>query len=54
MNNPIAGFKLSKEQKINWIWEYFSSPNDAIELIKNYWNSDEKNYKVTIDLSKIL
>ncbi|WP_026708264.1 hydroxymethylglutaryl-CoA reductase, degradative [Flavobacterium frigidarium] len=48
MNNPIAGFsKLSKEQKINWIAkEYFSSPNDAIELIKNYWNSDEKLQKL--------
>lgn len=48
MNNPIAGFsKLSKEQKINWIAkEYFSSPNDAVELIKNYWNSDEKLQKL--------
>ncbi len=48
MNNPIAGFsKLSKEQKINWIAkEYFSSPKDAIELLKNYWNSDEKLQKL--------
>ncbi|NRT16061.1 hydroxymethylglutaryl-CoA reductase [Flavobacterium sp. 28A] len=48
MNNPIAGFsKLSKEEKINWIAkEYFSSPTDAIALIKNYWNTDEKLQKL--------
>jgi len=44
MNNAISGFsKLSKEEKINWIAsEYFSEPSEAINLIKNYWNSDEK------------
>ncbi|NRS89010.1 hydroxymethylglutaryl-CoA reductase [Flavobacterium sp. 7E] len=48
MNNPIAGFsKLSKEEKINWIAkEYFSSPTDAIALLKNYWNTDEKLQKL--------
>jgi hydroxymethylglutaryl-CoA reductase len=42
MNNAVAGFsKLSKEEKINWIAnEYFSNPNDAITIIKQYWNSD--------------
>ena len=42
MNDAVAGFsKLSKEEKINWIAStYFSDPDDAISLIKNYWNSD--------------
>ena len=44
MNNAVAGFsKLSKEEKINWIAkEYFSTPTEAIALLKNYWNTDEK------------
>ncbi|WP_413999488.1 hydroxymethylglutaryl-CoA reductase, degradative [Flavobacterium sp. W1B] len=48
MNKPIAGFsKLSKEEKINWIAkEYFSTPSEAITLLKNYWNSDEKIQKL--------
>ncbi|WP_264566472.1 hydroxymethylglutaryl-CoA reductase, degradative [Flavobacterium sp. N3904] len=48
MNNAVAGFsKLSKEEKINWIANhYFSTPNEAIALLKNYWNSDEKIQKL--------
>lgn len=48
MNKPIAGFsKLSKEEKINWIAnEYFSTPSEAIALLKNYWNTDEKLQKL--------
>ena len=48
MTNTIAGFsKLSKEEKINWIAkEYFSSPDDAISILKKYWNSDEKLQKL--------
>ncbi len=44
MNKAITRFsKLSKEEKINWIAsEYFSNSNDAISIIKQYWNSDEK------------
>ena len=44
MKNAIAGFsKLSKEEKINWIaTTYFSDSNEAVSLIKNYWNSDSK------------
>ena len=44
MNNAIAGFsKLSKEEKINWIENtYFSDSNEAISIIKKYWNSDSK------------
>jgi len=44
MNNAVAGFsKLSKEEKINWIAnEYFSNPAEAVETIKQYWNSDVK------------
>jgi hydroxymethylglutaryl-CoA reductase len=44
MNNTVAGFsKLSKKEKINWIAkEYFSNPEEALNIIRNYWNSDEK------------
>ncbi|MBP2283354.1 hydroxymethylglutaryl-CoA reductase [Flavobacterium sp. CG_23.5] len=48
MNNAVTGFsKLSKEEKINWIAnQYFSTPTEAITLLKNYWNSDEKIQKL--------
>jgi hydroxymethylglutaryl-CoA reductase len=48
MNNAVAGFsKLSKEEKINWIANhYFSTPSEAISLLKNYWNTDEKIQKL--------
>ncbi len=51
MNNAITGFsKLSKEDKINWIAnEYFSTPSEAIALLKNYWNSDESIQKLHDD-----
>ncbi|MDX6181311.1 hydroxymethylglutaryl-CoA reductase, degradative [Flavobacterium sp. Fl-77] len=44
MNNAVAGFsKLSKKEKISWIAnEYFSNPEEALAIIRNYWNSDEK------------
>lgn len=44
MNNAVAGFsKLSKKEKINWIANtYFSSPEEALSIIRNYWNTDEK------------
>ncbi|GIQ59251.1 3-hydroxy-3-methylglutaryl coenzyme A reductase [Flavobacterium collinsii] len=44
MNNAVAGFsKLSKKEKINWIANtYFSSPEEALTIIRNYWNTDEK------------
>jgi hydroxymethylglutaryl-CoA reductase len=48
MNKAISGFsKLSKEEKIKWIANhYFSTPKEAIALLKNYWNSDEKIQKL--------
>jgi hydroxymethylglutaryl-CoA reductase len=48
MNNAVAGFsKLSKEEKINWIANhYFSTPSEAITLLKNYWNTDDKIQKL--------
>lgn len=51
MNNGISGFsKLSKEEKINWIANhYFSTPNEAIALLKNYWNSDPEVQKLHDD-----
>lgn len=48
MNNAVAGFsKLSKEEKINWIANnYFSTPSEAVALLKSYWNADEKIQKL--------
>lgn len=48
MNNAVSGFsKLSKEEKVNWIAkEYFSEPQEAISILKKYWNSDEKIQKL--------
>lgn len=44
MSHEITGFsKLSKNEKIEWIAKhYFSQPEKAISLVKNYWNTDEK------------
>ena len=48
MNKAISGFsKLSKEEKIKWIADqYFSTPAEAITLLMNYWNTDEKIQKL--------
>ncbi|MEY4431892.1 MAG: hypothetical protein RLZZ44_22 [Bacteroidota bacterium] len=48
MNQAVSGFsKLSKEEKIAWIAHtYFSTPENAIALLKNYWNTDEKIQKL--------
>ncbi len=48
MKNTIAGFsKLSKEEKIKWIANsYFSKPEEAILILKKYWNTDDKIQKL--------
>ena len=48
MNNAITGFsKLTKHQKIEKIAEsYFSNPEEAVNLIQKYWNTDEKLQKL--------
>ncbi|WP_136480076.1 hydroxymethylglutaryl-CoA reductase, degradative [Cognatitamlana onchidii] len=44
MSKSIAGFsKLSKSKKIDWIVDtYFSNGETAKNVLKQYWNSDEK------------
>ncbi|GGG37081.1 3-hydroxy-3-methylglutaryl coenzyme A reductase [Dokdonia pacifica] len=44
MTKKISGFsKLSKKEKIHWLTEtYFSGKEAASQLLKTYWNSDEK------------
>jgi len=44
MSKIISGFsKLTKEEKINWLAKnYFTNEGQSIEIIKKYWNSDEK------------
>jgi hydroxymethylglutaryl-CoA reductase len=56
MNKAISGFsKLSKEEKIKWIAnEYFSTPADAVALLKNYWNLTKNYSNYTMNSSKIL
>ena len=51
MDKAVSGFsKLSKEEKIEWIANrYFSEPGEAISLLKNYWNADEKLQKLHDD-----
>ena len=51
MSKNISGFsKLSKEDKINWIAKtYFENPDEAIIIVKQYWNSDEKLQKLHDD-----
>lgn len=51
MNKAVSGFsKRSKEEKIEWIANhYFSEPSEAISLLKNYWNKDEKLQKLHDD-----
>lgn len=48
MTQNIKGFsKLSKEQKIEWISNtYFNNPKEAIETVKQYWNSNESLQKL--------
>lgn len=48
MTKPVVGFsKLSKLEKIDWITQaYFSTPDEAKLVLKNYWNSDEKIQKL--------
>jgi hydroxymethylglutaryl-CoA reductase len=48
MSNEVAGFsKLTKEEKINWIANhYFSDASQTVDLIKKYWNTDDKLQKL--------
>ena len=44
MSKSISGFsKLSKSKKIDWIVDtYFANKEDAKNILKQYWNSNEK------------
>lgn len=44
MSRSVEGFsKWTKEEKIAWVAKnYTHQPDNSIELIKNYWNSDEQ------------
>lgn len=48
MNQKVKGFsKLSKDEKINWITNYyFINPLEAKENLTKYWNSDENLQKL--------
>lgn len=51
MSNPISGFsKLSKAQKIEWLTKtYFKANEQAIDVLKRYWNSDNELQKLHDD-----
>lgn len=44
MSRLISGFsKLNKEEKINWLAAtYFNNQPEIVQIIKQYWNVDEK------------
>ena len=44
----VNGFsKFTKEQKISWLVDnYFNGDNNTAELLKSYWNTDEKLQKL--------
>ena len=48
MPNAISGFsKLTKSEKIEWLLDsYFADKETARQLVKRYWNSDEKLQKL--------
>ena len=51
MPKPVAGFsKKTKDQKIQWLSEnYLNSDTKAIDVLKKYWNSDQKLQKLHDD-----
>lgn len=48
MSQPILGFsKKSKDEKINWLVStYLNNDLNAIKILKQYWNSNEKLQKL--------
>ena len=44
MSKAISGFsKMSKSKKIDWITDtYFTNKEEAQNILKQYWNSNEK------------
>jgi hydroxymethylglutaryl-CoA reductase len=44
MTKPISGFsKLTKAEKIAWVTQnYATEPQRATQILKSYWNTDEK------------
>ncbi|MEW5676890.1 hydroxymethylglutaryl-CoA reductase, degradative [Flavobacterium enshiense] len=48
MTKAVSGFsKLSKEEKVQWIAEHhFSNPEQAVAVLKKYWNSDAELQKL--------
>jgi len=46
--STVNGFsKLTKEQKIEWlVAHYFNNDEATVQLLKSYWNSDEKLQKL--------
>jgi len=48
MTKPVSGFsRLTKNEKIEWLAEnYLSNNENAVSILKQYWNEDEKLQKL--------
>jgi len=51
MREPVSGFsKKTKDKKIKWLADnYLSGQNDAVDILKKYWNSDKTLQKLHDD-----
>ena len=49
MLQPILGFsKKTKDEKIDWLVStYLNNDNNSKNVLKQYWNNDEKTTKTT-------
>jgi len=54
MSKEINGFsKLTKQEKINWIADnFFTDPPTAIQILKQYWNQEDKLQKLHDEFSE--
>lgn len=54
MRNPVSGFsKKSKQEKIDWLAStYFSDNAEAMDILEQYWNSDEQLQQLHDDFTE--
>ncbi|KAA3623894.1 MAG: hydroxymethylglutaryl-CoA reductase, degradative [Flavobacterium sp.] len=54
MHKPVSGFsKMSKQDKIDWLARtYFSNNTEAINILRQYWNSDTKLQQLHDDFTE--
>ncbi len=54
MHIPVSGFsKKSKQEKIDWLFHnYFNDNEDALNILKQYWNDDAKLQELHDDFTE--